>query len=100
VNTHKEIDLDDDETPEIKVRLSHGEAGAQMKHFLKVLVEFRGEPSYKGRIQEFLDWFPNEKLEGFLLLALEYAVDKVQEAGRRGKGRGGRGNHEGGPKRP
>lgn len=93
MNTPKEIDVEDDETPEIKVRLSAGEAGSQIKHFLKVLIEHRGEPRYKDRVKDFLDWFPDEKLEGYLLLCLEYAVDRV--APRKGRGGGG-----GGSRRP
>ncbi len=94
MNTPKEVDIEDDETPEAKVQPVPGEVGAQMKHFLRVLADHRGSPEYKERIKDFLDWFPNDKLEGYLMLSLEYAVDRVSPKGK-GRARGG-----GGPRRP
>jgi hypothetical protein len=97
VNTPKEVDLEDDETPEVRVQPAPGELGAQIKHFLRVLTDHRGNPEYRDKIKDFLAWFPDDKLEGYLMLSLEYAVDRVSP---RGKGRGGRGNPKGGSKRP
>lgn len=73
-------DLEDEDPPELKPQFVIGEAGNQMKHHLKILVENRARSEYKDRMMDFLGWFPSERLEGYLLLALEYAVDKVLPA--------------------
>lgn len=79
------VDDFDEEVPEVRIQPGPGELGGQMKHYLKILAGARGREGYREKVLQFLEWFPDEELEKYLGLCLEYAVDTV---GKTGKGRG------------